>query len=155
VKEGKYTHNNTDVALFILQNHTDLEEPQGACSEICPALHDTSSDISIKAEVLSDTEEEYPTPITFMGIKAEPEVSCVSVSMLWEFTNKGFFILRTFILQIFAVVNNLYLKELFLQKQRKTHTRWGRERLCGLVVRVLGYRSGGPGSIPGTTRKKK
>jgi hypothetical protein len=28
-------------------------------------------------------------------------------------------------------------------------------RLCGLVVRVLGYRSGGPGSIPGTTRVKK
>jgi hypothetical protein len=26
--------------------------------------------------------------------------------------------------------------------------------LCCLVVRVLGYRSGGPGSIPGTTRKK-
>jgi hypothetical protein len=30
-----------------------------------------------------------------------------------------------------------------------------RDRLCGLVVRVLGYRSGGPGSIPGTTRRKK
>jgi hypothetical protein len=29
------------------------------------------------------------------------------------------------------------------------------DRLCGLVVRVLDYRSGGPGSIPGTTRKKK
>jgi hypothetical protein len=28
------------------------------------------------------------------------------------------------------------------------------ERLCGQVVRVLGYRSGSPGSIPGTTRKK-
>jgi hypothetical protein len=28
------------------------------------------------------------------------------------------------------------------------------DHLCGLVVRVLGYRSGGPGSIPGTTRKK-
>jgi hypothetical protein len=28
------------------------------------------------------------------------------------------------------------------------------DRLCGLVVRVLGYRSGGQGSIPGTTRKK-
>jgi hypothetical protein len=27
-------------------------------------------------------------------------------------------------------------------------------RLCGLVVRVLGYRSGGPGSIPGTIRNK-
>jgi hypothetical protein len=25
--------------------------------------------------------------------------------------------------------------------------------LCGLVVRVLGYRSGGPGSIIGTTKK--
>jgi hypothetical protein len=30
-----------------------------------------------------------------------------------------------------------------------------KNRLCGLVVRVLGYRSGGPGSIPGTSRKKK
>jgi hypothetical protein len=29
-----------------------------------------------------------------------------------------------------------------------------RDHLCGLVIRVLGYRSGGPGSIPGTTRKK-
>jgi hypothetical protein len=29
------------------------------------------------------------------------------------------------------------------------------DRLCGLVIRVLGYRSGGPGSIPGTTRIKK
>jgi hypothetical protein len=28
------------------------------------------------------------------------------------------------------------------------------DRLCGLVVRVLGYRSGGPGSIPGTAKKK-
>jgi hypothetical protein len=28
------------------------------------------------------------------------------------------------------------------------------DRLCGLVVRVLGYGSGGPGSIPGTTKKK-
>jgi hypothetical protein len=28
------------------------------------------------------------------------------------------------------------------------------DRLCGLVVRVLGYISGGPGSIPGTTKKK-
>jgi hypothetical protein len=29
------------------------------------------------------------------------------------------------------------------------------DRLCGLQVRVLGYRSGGPGSIPDTTRKKQ
>jgi hypothetical protein len=29
------------------------------------------------------------------------------------------------------------------------------DHLRGLVVRVLGYRSGGPGSIPSTARKKK
>jgi hypothetical protein len=29
------------------------------------------------------------------------------------------------------------------------------DRLCGLVVSVLGYRSRGQGSIPGTTRKEK
>jgi hypothetical protein len=29
-----------------------------------------------------------------------------------------------------------------------------KDRLCGLVVRVLGNRSGGPGSIPGITKKK-
>jgi hypothetical protein len=29
------------------------------------------------------------------------------------------------------------------------------DRLCGLVVTVLGYKSGGLGSIPGTTRKRK
>jgi hypothetical protein len=29
------------------------------------------------------------------------------------------------------------------------------DRLCGLVVRVLGYRSGDQGAIPGTTRKNK
>jgi hypothetical protein len=29
-----------------------------------------------------------------------------------------------------------------------------KDRLCGLVVIVRGYRSGGPGSILGTTRKK-
>jgi hypothetical protein len=32
---------------------------------------------------------------------------------------------------------------------------WRTDRLCGLVVRVLGYRSGGPGSIPATTKEKK
>jgi hypothetical protein len=30
-----------------------------------------------------------------------------------------------------------------------------KDGLCGLVVRVLGYRPGGPGSFPGTTRKEK
>jgi hypothetical protein len=35
-----------------------------------------------------------------------------------------------------------------------TNTITTTDRLCGLVVRVLGYKSGGPGSIPDTTRKK-
>jgi hypothetical protein len=30
-----------------------------------------------------------------------------------------------------------------------------RKIVCGLMVRILGYRSGGPDSIPGTTKKKK
>jgi hypothetical protein len=34
------------------------------------------------------------------------------------------------------------------------YKRFKKDRLCGLVVRVLGYRFGGPGSIPGTTRIK-
>jgi hypothetical protein len=35
----------------------------------------------------------------------------------------------------------------------KTLIYQSRDRLCGLVVRVLGYRSGGPGSIPSTKKK--
>jgi hypothetical protein len=45
----------------------------------------------------------------------------------------------------------IYIK---LSQQLDKKLVWaGTDRLCGLVVRVLGYRSGGPGSIPGTTRK--
>jgi hypothetical protein len=32
-------------------------------------------------------------------------------------------------------------------------TRKAKDRLCGVVARVPGYRSGGPGSIPSTTGK--
>jgi hypothetical protein len=38
----------------------------------------------MKAEVPSDAEE-YPVLLTFVGIKAEPEVSCVSMPMLGRF----------------------------------------------------------------------
>jgi hypothetical protein len=38
-------------------------------------------------------------------------------------------------------------------RYRDSSSSWP-DRLCGLVVRVLGYRSGGQGSIPGTTKKK-
>jgi hypothetical protein len=77
------------MTLSALQNPTDFENIQSLHSEMCPASsHDAYPAISIKAEVLSDAEEEEdPVPITFVGVKAEPEVSCVSVSMLWDFTN--------------------------------------------------------------------
>jgi hypothetical protein len=60
----------------------DLEKVQGLFSEICPAAScDSYQAIDIKAEVFSDAEEEeeeeFLVPITFSGIKAEPEVSCV------------------------------------------------------------------------------
>jgi hypothetical protein len=48
--------------------------------------------------------------------------------------------------------------ELFCQSLLRQQTIQGGIRKCVsvhlLVVRVLGYRSGGPGSIPGTTKKK-
>jgi hypothetical protein len=43
---------------------------------------------------------------------------------------------------------------LFHAKSNNLRLIMNSDLLCGLVVRVLGYRSGGPGSIPGTTRKK-
>jgi hypothetical protein len=42
----------------------------------------------------------------------------------------------------------------FFHKQRIMECGGRHDRLCGLVVRVPGYRSGGPVSIPGTTSKK-
>jgi hypothetical protein len=38
------------------------------------------------------------------------------------------------------------------KEKRRVCWKWVGDRLCGLVVRVLGYRSGCPGSIPGTIR---
>jgi hypothetical protein len=72
------------IALFVLQNLADSEEAQGLCSEICPSSScEAYQAVTIKTEVFSDAEEEeYPIPITFAGIKAEPEVSCLS-----DFTN--------------------------------------------------------------------
>jgi hypothetical protein len=71
-------------ALFVLQDVTGLEKVQGLCGEIYTASsHDVSHAVIIKTEEFSDAEEvEEPVPVTFPGIKAEPEVSCVSVSML-------------------------------------------------------------------------
>jgi hypothetical protein len=73
-----------DMGLAVLQNPTDFENVQGLCTEKFPASSDyTYPAIRIKDEVLPDAEEEkYPVPVTFVEIKGEPEVSCLSVSML-------------------------------------------------------------------------
>jgi hypothetical protein len=49
---------------------------------------------------------------------------------------------------------NHWVSELCLSSRILNNCRKQRDRLCGLVARVLVYRFGGPGSIPGTTRKK-
>jgi hypothetical protein len=68
----------------VLQDLTDLEKVRSPHREICPASTDKAYQaISIKAEKLSDAEDEDdPVPVTFPVINLEPEVSCVSVSML-------------------------------------------------------------------------
>jgi hypothetical protein len=68
------------IAFVVLQNLVDLEKVQGLCSKMCPGFCcDAYQAVSIKAEVFSDAEKEYPVRITFPGIKAEPEVSCFSI----------------------------------------------------------------------------
>jgi hypothetical protein len=75
------------MALFVLQDVSDLEKVRGLCGEIyTPSLHDVTHAVSIKTEEFSDAEVvEEPVPVTFTGIKDEPEVRCVSVSMLSGF----------------------------------------------------------------------
>jgi hypothetical protein len=78
-----------DEVLFDLQNPADMERLhlRDLCCEIYPSSsQDEYQAISIKAEVPSDAEsEEDPLALTSPEIKAGPEVSCVSVSMLGGF----------------------------------------------------------------------
>jgi hypothetical protein len=89
------------MALVVLQNPTNLENVRGQCTEICPGpSHDAYQAIHIKAEVLSDVEEEEDSvPLTFSGIKAESEVSCVSGSMLNGFHKYRYSLFCKFLLQ--------------------------------------------------------
>jgi hypothetical protein len=47
---------------------------------------------------------------------------------------------------------DLIFLELFQLYNNRVWNLWHYDRLCGLVVRVSGYRSRGSGSIPGPTR---
>jgi hypothetical protein len=69
------------MASFVLQKSTDFQETSS---------HDAYPAVRIEADISSDAEEEEsPVPLTFVGIKTEPEVSCISIPMLWDFTNTG------------------------------------------------------------------
>jgi hypothetical protein len=79
----------TDEVLLNLQKPADMERlhVRGLCCEICPASSEDAHEAnSIKAEAPSDAEaEEDSLALTYPEIKAEPEVSCFSVSMSGEF----------------------------------------------------------------------
>jgi hypothetical protein len=64
---------------WFLQDYTNSENvsvcPYG---ETYPAPHDANQAMNVKAETVSDAEEEEdPVRTTFPKIKAEPEVSCM------------------------------------------------------------------------------
>jgi hypothetical protein len=62
----------------MLQNSTTLEKDvMGPCGETYPTSDGVNQAMNIKTEEVSDTEEEEedpPLPMTFVEIKAEPEV---------------------------------------------------------------------------------
>jgi hypothetical protein len=66
---------------MVLQNYTDLGNAvPGPCGETCTTSHDATQAMNIKAEEVSDAgEQEDPVQITVLKIKAEPEVSCMSL----------------------------------------------------------------------------
>jgi hypothetical protein len=65
--------------VIVLQKCTNLEEVvPGPCGEMHTTSDDANHSMNIKAEEVSDVEED-PEPTTFPEIKAEPEVSCMSV----------------------------------------------------------------------------
>jgi hypothetical protein len=71
----------TSKSMLTLQNSRDFEKCMPG--ETYPtASHDASRAMNIKAEDVSDAEvgEEHPVPMTFVGVKSEHEVSCMSVS---------------------------------------------------------------------------
>jgi hypothetical protein len=72
--------------MVVLQNCMDLQKPvPGPCSETYPASPcDANQAMNIKVEEVSgiEAEEEDPVPTTFVGIKAEHKVSCMSMCPL-------------------------------------------------------------------------
>jgi hypothetical protein len=72
----------SDNCLVDLQNDMDIEQDlPGLCTEICPlSSYDACQLVSVKVEDVSDNEEEtVPMPVSWHSVKAECEVSCMSL----------------------------------------------------------------------------
>jgi hypothetical protein len=65
--------------VMVLQNYTNSENIlMGPYDEPYPAIHDAMQAVIIKAEEVSDAEEDAdPVQITIQEIKAESEVRCM------------------------------------------------------------------------------
>jgi hypothetical protein len=74
-----------DKNLMVSQNYSSAENVLvGPYGETYPACHDANQAMNIKAEDISDAaEEEDPVPITVLEMKAECEVSCMSLYVHW------------------------------------------------------------------------
>jgi hypothetical protein len=77
-----------DKCIVGLQDCMDLEKrvPPAPCSEIYPtSSHGANLAMNIKVEEVSDIEVEgkHVVPVTLIGVKAEQEVSCMSVCPLF------------------------------------------------------------------------
>jgi hypothetical protein len=71
-----------DKDMMVLQNYTTLEKGVlSPCGETYPTSDDANEAMNIKTEEISDAEEEEedPVPVTFVEVKAEPEVRCMSL----------------------------------------------------------------------------
>jgi hypothetical protein len=70
-----------DKDIMVLQNSTKVKKEEwDPFVETYPTSDDVEEAKNVKAEEGSDVdEEEDPVPITFPKIKAEPEVSCISL----------------------------------------------------------------------------
>jgi hypothetical protein len=69
-------------SMLILQSCRDLEKcvPVPCSETYATPSHNANQAVNIKVEEDSDIEvEEHPVPMTFVGIKSEHEVSCMSV----------------------------------------------------------------------------
>jgi hypothetical protein len=67
--------------MLVLQDSTVVKKEElSPFGETFPTSDDAEEVKNVKTEVVSDIdEEEDPVPITFMKIKVEPEVSCMSL----------------------------------------------------------------------------